>query len=64
MVSRDTSWAVIARVLQKIGVGGTGLSARSTVRTMEDLPFFDTQFTGSEIRASKENLRRSAVMRA
>ena len=64
MFNRDTSWTVIARVLQKIGVSGTGLSARSTVRTMEDLPFFDTQVTGSEIRTAKENLRRSAVMRA
>jgi AcrR family transcriptional regulator len=31
---------------------------------MEDLPFFDTQVTGSEIRTTKENLRRSGVMRA
>jgi AcrR family transcriptional regulator len=31
---------------------------------MESAPFFDTELTGSEIRTAKENLRRSAVMRA
>lgn len=31
---------------------------------MEDLPFFDTEVKHSEVRATKENLRRSAVMRA
>jgi AcrR family transcriptional regulator len=31
---------------------------------MEDLPFFDAQVKGSEIRESKEYARRSAVMRA
>jgi AcrR family transcriptional regulator len=64
MVSRDTSWTVIARLLQEFGVNGTSYQARSTVRTMEDLPFFDTKVTGPEIRATKENLRRSAIMRA
>lgn len=64
MVSRDTSWTVIARDLQKTGVSGTSLPARSTVRAMEDLPFFDTEVKHSEVRATKESLRRSAVMRA
>ena len=64
MVSRDTSWTVIARDLQKTGVSGTSLTARSTVRAMEDLPFFDTEVKHSEVRATKESLRRSAVMRA
>lgn len=31
---------------------------------MEHLPFFDTEVKISEVRATKENLRRSAVMRA
>ena len=64
MVSRDTSWTVIARDLQKTGVSGTSLPARSTVRAMEDLPFFDTEVKHSEVRATKESLRLSAVMRA
>jgi len=64
MVSRDTSWTVIARVLQESGVSGTGLPARSTVRAMEDVPFFDTEVTGSQVKATKEDRRRSAVMRA
>lgn len=64
MFNRDTSWTVIARVLQKIGVNGTRQIARSTVRVMEELPFFDTEVSGSEISSSKEYRRRSAVMRA
>jgi AcrR family transcriptional regulator len=64
MVSRDTSWTVIARVLQEFGVTGTSPQARSTVWTMEDVPFFNTEVTSSEIRSTKENLRRSGIMRA
>ena len=43
---------------------GTSEPARSSVRAMERLPFFDTELTGSEVRSSKEYHRRSAVMRA
>jgi AcrR family transcriptional regulator len=64
MFNRDTSWTVIARVLQKLRASGTCPTGRSTVRTMEDLPFFDTEVKNSEVRATKEALRRSAVMRA
>ena len=64
MVSRDTSWTVIARVLQKLRATRTRLPAGSTVGAMEDLPFFDTEVKHSEVRATKETLRRSAVMRA
>jgi AcrR family transcriptional regulator len=64
MVSRDTSWTVIARVLQKTGVIGTSQLFRSTVLAMEEVPFFDTEGAGSQISASKEQRRRSAVMRA
>ena len=64
MVSCDTSWTIIARVLQESGVSGSGLPARSTVRAMEDVPFFDTEVTGSQVNATKEDRRRSAVMRA
>jgi AcrR family transcriptional regulator len=64
MVSRDKSWTVIARVLQKTGVIETSQLFRSTVLAMEEVPFFDTEVAGSQISASKEQRRRSAVMRA
>ena len=64
MVSRDTSWTVIARILQKTGVIERSKWIRSTVLAMEEVPFFDTEVAGSQISASKEQRRRSAVMRA
>ena len=64
MVSRDTSWTVIARILQKTRVGESTRWIRSTVLPMEELPFFDTEVTGSELNSSKEYRRRSTVMRA
>jgi len=64
MFNRDASWTVIAMVLQKFRVGRTSSPPRSTLRTMEDLPFFDTEVKNSEVRSTKETLRRSAVMRA
>ena len=64
MVSRDTSWTVIAKISRKTGVTGTSYQAGSSVKVMDRLSFFDTELAGSEIRSSKDYHRRSAVMRA
>ena len=64
MFPPNTSWTVIAKISRKFGVTGTSEPARSSVKVMDRLPFFDTELTGSEVRSSKEYHRRSAVMRA
>jgi AcrR family transcriptional regulator len=67
MVSRDTSWTVIARVLQKLRATRTRLPAGSTVRAMEDLPFFSQTLKtqadeSSSAPAHKDAARRTQIM--
>ena len=67
MVSRDTSWTVIARVLQKTGVTERSKWIRSTVFLMDEVPFFSQTLKAQsgdlgDTPASKESARRTQIM--
>jgi len=67
MVSRDTSWTVIARFLQKTQATGTGSAGTSNVRAMSEVPFFSqtlktqNEESGGNLH-SKESSRRTQIM--
>lgn len=67
MFNRDTSWTVIARILQKFKVAGTSRSEGSNVRLMEEVPFFSDVLgspTGKSVDTSKSKdaERRAQIM--
>lgn len=67
MFNRDTSWTVIARILQKSRVPRTGLPSRSNVKTMNEVPFFSQELKpnideSGDQALSKESARRKQIM--